>query len=130
MSTTKIIRCTKGDPLQFRARVKGLGGGVPAISTDYDVAKFQARASANETDTSIVLEASTDDATIVISAPDGTTGDITVDVFVGRDQTEATGVTKVTPLFGRLRLYQSGDATKSLSMAVPLSIDPDPISDG
>jgi hypothetical protein len=130
MSTTRVIRCTKGDPLQFRARVKGLGGGVPAISTNYDTAKFQARASANELDTSIVLQAGTADGTIVISAPDGTTGDITVDVFVGRDQTEATGVTAPTSLWGRLRLYQSGDATKSLSMPVPLSIDPDPIANG
>jgi hypothetical protein len=130
MSTTRVIRCTKGDPLRFRARVAGQGGGVPSISTGYDVAKFQARASLDDSDSSILLQAGTADSSIVISAPDGTTGDITVDVFVGRDQTEATGVTKVTPLFGRLRLYQSGDATQSLSIAVPISLEPDPIDNG
>ena len=130
MSTTKVIRCTKGDPLRFRARVKGQGGGVPSIDVAYDVAKFQARASLNDTDESIVLEAGTADGSITISAPDGTTGDILISVFVGRDQTEATGVTKTTTLFGRLRLYQSSDATQSLSIAVPIQLEPDPISDG
>ena len=35
-----------------------------------------------------------------------------------------------TTLFGRLRLYQSSDATQSLSIAVPIQLEPDPISDG
>lgn len=129
MLTTKIIRCTKGDPLRFKATAHGIAGQ-PSISTLYDSAKFQARATPDESDDSIVLVASTDDGSIVIGAPDGVTGDIEITVTVDRDQTEATGVLAVTQLFGRLRLYQSGDATQSISKAVPITIYPDPIANG
>ncbi len=120
-----VLKCNRGDSFQFRARITGQGGGVPSISTDYDVARFEARLA----DGTLALSASTTAGSIVISAPDGTTGDITVDVSMSRQQLDAVDIATPTQLAARLRLYQSGDDTKAISWPVPLQINPDPIDD-
>lgn len=121
-----VLKCNRGDSFQFRARIKGTGaGGVPSISTDYDEAKFQA----NLPDGTEALSATTDDASIVIGAPDVVTGDIAVDVYLSRQMLDAVDIDTPTQLSARLRLYQSTDDTKAISWAVPLQINPDPIDD-
>lgn len=115
-----VVRCRKGDPCSFEARVRD------GIGAQYTRARLQVRESWSETAT-LLLEAATGSGIVIDHANGRVLVTIGATITEGLPSHPTPGDRQVA---AQLRLYNEADPDDRVSFSIPFAILPQVLDDG